>query len=98
MPVTYPHVLSFSVSLLLSHGCVTTDALMMREKVGISFARLIPEVSSIERERSKESTRPKESEGGQKDIQSSGCHRCRCLGKCNVADNVLRTFACYLGS
>lgn len=41
------HSLSFSLSLC----CVTADALMIREKVGISFARLIPEVSGREREK-----------------------------------------------
>ena len=71
MSVTYSHVLSFlSLSLSLSLCCVTADALMIREKVRISFARLIPEVSGREREREREkereqrerSTRPKESE------------------------------------
>ena len=61
---------SLSLSLSLSLCCVTADALMIREKVRISFARLIPEVSGREREREREkereqrerSTRPKESE------------------------------------
>lgn len=63
--VTYIFMLSpFPLPLSLS-CCITTDALMIREKVGISFARLIPEVSGREaarereqRERSKECTRP----------------------------------------
>lgn len=49
MPVTYSHVPS--LSLLPSPCCVTADALMIREKVGISFARLILEVSGREIER-----------------------------------------------
>lgn len=52
--VIYSHVLSPSLC------CITTDALMIREKVGISFARLIPEVRQSQRklrERSKESAK-----------------------------------------
>lgn len=44
------YISTCSLSLSLAQRCVTTDALMMREKVGISFAQLIPEVSNRKRE------------------------------------------------
>lgn len=37
--------LPVSLPLFLSLACITADALVIREKVGISFARLIPEVN-----------------------------------------------------
>lgn len=48
------HICIHSLSLSLVRCCVTADVLVIREKVGISFARLIPEVSSRERQRGKQ--------------------------------------------
>lgn len=50
----FAFTLSHSLSLSLARCCVTADVLVIREKVGISFARLIPEVSSRERQRGKQ--------------------------------------------
>lgn len=48
------HICIHSLSLSLARCCVTADVLVIREKVGISFARLIPEVSSREESKEKE--------------------------------------------
>lgn len=69
-----------SISLFLSLCCVTADALMIREKwesvlLGWSQRSAAErERKREQRERSKESTRPKENEGG-KDNQSLGWHQ-----------------------
>lgn len=57
--------------LSLSSCCVTTDALMIREKVEISFAPLIPEVSGTERRRG-EQRREQEAKIERKDKKREG--------------------------
>lgn len=48
--ICYIFTCSALFSLHLGLCCITADAFMIREKLGISFARLIPEVSAGEGE------------------------------------------------
>lgn len=62
------------LSLNLGLPYITADAFVIREKLGISFARLIPEVSAGERERERiKSARPEKKRVEKKEKKKKGC-------------------------
>lgn len=97
------HIYLFTPFLSLNLGlrCITADAFMIREKLGISFARLIPEVSAGERgmERMKrvqgQKKSGKENKGGRENQSSSLASVGLCPSK--NCDSFLRALASLSG-